>query len=148
MSAPSAASAQLVPQPHGGAIRQGGNPGNRGGGRPPSAVRRMARRLYAERLPVLAAIGDGAVQVPLLETCPKCGHEPNEAETRAALDRAPTPRDQVAAIKALGEVGLGKPVTLEDVRARLRLQNAILREMVPPEVQEALFTRLTREVWR
>lgn len=36
---------KLVPQPHGGAIRQGGNPGNKGGGRPPNIIRQAMRGL-------------------------------------------------------------------------------------------------------
>lgn len=35
----------LVPQPHGGAIRKGGTPGNRGGGRPPDEFKQMCREL-------------------------------------------------------------------------------------------------------
>ena len=35
----------LVAQPHGGAIRTGGNPGNRGGGRPPNLFKQKMREL-------------------------------------------------------------------------------------------------------
>ena len=37
-------SAELVPQPHGGALARGGYRGNKGGGRPPSAIREAFRR--------------------------------------------------------------------------------------------------------
>lgn len=42
---------RVVPGPLGGMIRTGGNPGNKGGtGRPPSALRKLARDLYGEYL--------------------------------------------------------------------------------------------------
>ena len=34
---------ELIPQPHGGALASGGTPGNKGGGRPPSALREAFR---------------------------------------------------------------------------------------------------------
>ena len=45
-------------QPHGGAIKRGGNRGNKGGGRPPDKIRESARLSFAERLTVLEAIAD------------------------------------------------------------------------------------------
>lgn len=51
-------SSALVPQPHGGALRRG-NPGNKGGGRPPSELRRRLREAGADRLSVLEEIADG-----------------------------------------------------------------------------------------
>jgi hypothetical protein len=56
---------KLVPQPHGGALLSGGVPGNRGGtGRPPSAVREIAREAYADRIPRLTAIIDDPESKP------------------------------------------------------------------------------------
>ncbi len=51
-----------VPQPHGGAILQGGNPGNRGGsggGRPPSVLRQRLRDSADDRMKVLEEVADG-----------------------------------------------------------------------------------------
>jgi hypothetical protein len=49
----------LVRQPHGGAIKQGGNVGNRGGmGAVPSAIRERLRGSFAQRITVLEAIAD------------------------------------------------------------------------------------------
>ena len=42
---PSSRKTGLITQPHGGAIRTGGNPGNRGGGRPPNEFKRKMREL-------------------------------------------------------------------------------------------------------
>lgn len=36
---------ELVPQPHGGALRTGGKPGNKGGGRPPDEFKRRMAEL-------------------------------------------------------------------------------------------------------
>lgn len=49
---------QLVPQMHGGALLSGGVRGNKGGGRPASMVREIAREAYADRIPRLTAIID------------------------------------------------------------------------------------------
>lgn len=47
----------LVAQPHGGAIKQGGNPGNQGGkGAVPSEVRQIATQAFADALPGLLSL--------------------------------------------------------------------------------------------
>ena len=52
-------SGELVPQKHGGAIRRGSKPGgNENAGRPPSAIREIARKSFAERIPILERIAD------------------------------------------------------------------------------------------
>jgi hypothetical protein len=52
---------RFVPEPHGGAIKQGGNTGNRGGmGAVPSAIRERLRGSFAERIAVLEDIADNA----------------------------------------------------------------------------------------
>lgn len=53
----------LVPQPHGGALRKGGQLGNKGGGRKPEWFRAAARDLLEQYnlLPRLAAIGAGLI---------------------------------------------------------------------------------------
>ncbi len=50
---------ELLPQPHGGALRGGGKPGNRGGtGRPPSVIRERCRGSFEDRIVVLEEIAD------------------------------------------------------------------------------------------
>ena len=52
----------MVAQEHGGALKSGGTPGNKGGtGRPPSAIREHCRGSFAERVKVLETIADGEV---------------------------------------------------------------------------------------
>ena len=81
----------LRPQPHGGALRTGGT--NRGGpGRPPSAIREAARALYDARLGLLAEIAD---------------------------DHAINSGDRIRALHELARVGMGNPVSLDDVRSCL-----------------------------
>lgn len=43
---PAADTAALVPQPRGGALRTGGKPGNKGGGRPPDEVRARLLKIF------------------------------------------------------------------------------------------------------
>lgn len=44
----------LAPQPHGGALRNGGTPGNKGGtGRPKNEIREAARRDFEEAMPLI-----------------------------------------------------------------------------------------------
>ena len=50
----------VIPQPHGGALRRGDKPGNKGG-RPPSAVREACRLAFHQRLKVLKDIADGKI---------------------------------------------------------------------------------------
>ena len=144
--------ASLIPQPHGGALLSGGVPGKAGGaGRPPSEVRQLAREAYAQRIPVLAAIADGLVAVPLRERCPRCGHDPADEKERTvekAIERAPSPGEQVRAMAELSKVGMGSPISIDDILHRLVQQMAVLREVLPPAAAEALIDRLGREVWR
>ena len=48
----------------------------------------------------------------------------------------------------LSKVGMGPPISVEDVRDRLERQIQVLRETLAPEVAEALIERLGRDVWR
>lgn len=57
-SAKSPRGAELVPQPHGGALQRG-NPGNVGGGRPRSEVVRQARELSPKALAYCERVLDG-----------------------------------------------------------------------------------------
>ncbi len=68
----------LVPQAHGGAIRQGGNPGNRGGGRPPDLIRQRCRESFDKRIPILEQIADDRLK--------KGSAQPNVRDRILALD--------------------------------------------------------------
>lgn len=65
----------LVVQAHGGAIKQGGNPGNKGGpGRPPHALRDTYRALLSTHGQQHLETVFGKA-TPVRFTCVKCGHE-------------------------------------------------------------------------
>jgi hypothetical protein len=113
-------------------------------------VRRIAREAYAERIPILTAIADGVVWVPVRERCPSCGYEAPDgptADTLTAVERAPTPGDRVRAMAELSKVGMGQPISIDDVRDRLAQQAAVFRDMLGAEQAELLLDRLA-EVWR
>ena len=62
--------AQLIEQPHGGALLPGGQPGNKGGGRTAAAIKGTAREILASKglpwiLKTLSEVGT--------TTCPSCG---------------------------------------------------------------------------
>jgi hypothetical protein len=114
-----------VLQAHGGALNSGGTPGNRGGGgRPPSEARRMAREMFTDRLPVLDAIAEGRVVVPLVEQCAKCGYEPtdeDEQQRAKAIERSPRPSEQVRAMS---------PLEVQDkTRTRVSARDERIREV-------------------
>lgn len=110
----------LIPQPHGGAIRNGGT--NIGGtGRPPSAIRASLREDFDTRRKILNEIAD---------------------DTDA-------PRaERIKAVETIGKFGLGttKEVTVEHVRERLKATLAILREELNEGEYERIRERL-RPVW-
>jgi hypothetical protein len=107
---PEAKTMALVAQAHGGAIKTGGNPGNKGGtGRPPSAIRaRMREHLDSEVLDkVMEEFDDGKL-------------------------------DTLDVADFLAKYGLGtmKEVTVENVRERLRLTLEVLRrELSAPQLR-------------
>jgi hypothetical protein len=111
----------LIPQPHGGALRNGGT--NAGGpGRPADLVRQRLVGAFEERIDVLERIADGRpveeVDVPLylvLEhaTCPKCKGA-LQAKDAASLMmvsirglRSAKPGDRTKAMDVLAKYGLG-----------------------------------------
>ncbi len=111
----------LVPQPHGGALYRGGVPGNRGGWKPPSALRARLRGSLDERVSVLEEIAD---------------------DTTAA------PGDRIRAVDVLAKYGLGAAteLTVDQVRERLARTVALVRETLPPEQADPLLHRM-QEVW-
>lgn len=108
----------LVPQPHGGALRRGGKPGNLGG-RPANAIRRRLRGSFAQRLDTLKDIADNG------ET----------GEKLKALD-------------LMAKYGLGtvKELTVDDVRERVAKTVEVIREHLG-EQADALLVKL-EPVWR
>lgn len=123
--------APLEPQPHGGALRQG-NPGNRGGGRLPNAIRRKARRMLATRLDIVGHIADG-VSV-----------EFDDGEQLKWV--SPRPADRLQALKLLADWGLGPAVSVADVQERIAQQLQVIRSRetwTPEELIAAL-----APVWR
>jgi hypothetical protein len=111
---------EMVPQPHGGALKVG-NPGNRGGtGRPPSEIRQRLRGAFEDRIPILEDIADSA--------------------TASASDR-------MKAVDLMAKYGLGKEVSAEDVRMKLGETLDLLRRELDPETY-ARITKQMREVWK
>lgn len=108
-----------IPQPNGSALLAGGVPGNRGGGRPPSAIRATARADFDELLPTLKRIVTGR-------------------RTKAV--------DKIRGIDVLGKYGMGSPVSIDDVRQAWREQIDVIREMLPPAQSEPLLAAL-RPIW-
>lgn len=159
----------LVVQPHGGALKTGGNPGNRGGsGRTPSALRDRLRNSMAERIPVIEQIADGeaivrteirVIDVMRHVLCPKCGgplelitKDPLEAMGLTILGRtSASPRDRISAIDLAGKYGLGTKdeitVVSADVMSRLEAQAARFVAELPPAALE-IVRRITDEVWQ
>jgi hypothetical protein len=109
----------MIPQPHGGAIRNGGT--NRGGhGRPASKVRAALLRAGAKRIPVLQAIADDP--------------------TQGAAER-------IRAVNVMLTHGLDdKSLTLGSVQERILQTAELLRSTLPPELYEAIAPRL-RAIW-
>jgi hypothetical protein len=107
-----------VPQPHGGAINRGGTRGNKGG-RPPSKLRAICRKMAGPRLPILGKIA--------------------KDETESAADR-------IRAIDTLMKYGLDRAISVADLRECLRQQSEIAYEYLPKEQADELLARF-RPVW-
>lgn len=107
------------PQPHGGALNGRGTPGNRGGGRTPSAIRATAREKFDKLIPRLDRI----------------------ARAKTTKDS-----DRVRAIDVLGKYGMDRAVSVDDVKTCLRQTTEEIREFLPPEQAEVLLGRI-RPIW-
>lgn len=97
----------------------GGNPGNRGGGRTPSAIRADARGRFDELLPVL---------------------------TKIAKRKNTANRDRIRAADVLGKYGMDKSVSYADIRECLREQQKEIFALLPEEQAQQLLDRL-RPIW-
>jgi hypothetical protein len=111
----------LIPQAHGGALYRGGVPGNRGGWKPPSAIRARLRDSLDDRVTVLEEIAD---------------------------DPAMAASDRIRAVDVIAKYGLGaaSEVTVDQVRERLAQTVALVREALPAEMADPLLRRM-QEVW-
>lgn len=111
----------------------GGKPGNKGGGRKPSAIRKKALRMLGNRLHIVGALADGvAVQFE------------DGGELKLVI---PRPGERMQALKLLAELGMGEQVAVSEVKARMRAQVEVLRDELPPELFQRVAQRL-EEVWR
>lgn len=110
----------LVPQPHGGALRNGGT--NRGGpGRPAHAIRDNFRALLdTEGTKLLRQVLSGTV--PIQEECPKCGHKPKQKrKLEAAIGEG------LNAVQILARFGIGTKDELTTIapEVRMRVQQTV-----------------------
>jgi hypothetical protein len=144
--------AALVPQPHGGALRRGGKPGNKGG-RPTAYIRRRLRGALYQRIHIIEGIADGTVEVTLHQTCEHCGKEPTRTGTEWVADVLKKVRaavgDQLKAFDLMGKYGVGtlKAITDEDIRERLSQQLEIIRNSPHVTNAEALIKEI-EPAWR
>jgi hypothetical protein len=159
----------LVKQPHGGAIKQGGNPGNAGGsGRPPSALRDRLRGAMETRIPIIEQIADGEpivrTEIPVISVlrhvlCPKCGgplqmteRDPLMAMSITIIGKvSASPKDRISAIDLAAKYGLGVKdeisIVSADVVARLERQAARFVSELTPEALNVV-RRIVDEVWQ
>lgn len=98
----------------------GGNPGNRGGGRPPSVIRADARGRFDELLPVLSTI--------------------------AKSKKGVLTRDRIRAADVLGRYGMDHSVSIADIRECLREQREEILEFLSQDQALQLLERL-RPIW-
>jgi hypothetical protein len=112
---------QLIPQPHGGALRHGG-PGGGGSGRPPSAIRELVRGSFEERFRILESIAD----------------DPD-------ADRS----DRLKAVDLLGKYGgivAGAAMNEDDVRVRLKMTLLAVSDELSEEDAARVLARL-KAIW-
>lgn len=133
---------KLIPQPHGGALRNGGT--NKGGpGRPASEIRERCRGSFYERIPILEEIADA--HVALRQKCEKCGHEPKDLVPEIST---PQVSDRIRAITELGKIGLGADgdVNAAEIRNKLDRTLAVIGELLQPTEAQTVLMAL-RRVW-
>jgi hypothetical protein len=152
----------MVVPAHGNGLLQVGNPGNVGGGRPPSVIRERCRGSFERRIPVLEQIADGEaserIEVPLLLVlkhahCPKCSDKlratnADDAPFITVTGKvSPKAKDRTQAVDILGKYGLtAGRVDQEEVRARLARSVQKITELADPKTAETLLAALDR-IW-
>lgn len=126
----------MIPQPHGGRLRNGGT--NRGGsGRRPDRIKKLAGKLLEPRMALLAHFADG---VAVQQTEDATGAKKFELIS-------PTPKERIAALALLQKIHDGEKVAVSDVKHRLREQFRVLRDILPPEYAETACKALIG-VWK
>jgi hypothetical protein len=122
---------ELIPQPHGGALRAGGTPGNRGG-RPPSRIRKRLASIVDEKgVDYIRRVLDGKVK------------DAKVSDVIMAFDKA-----------AKYGIGVEKELSQENVRERVRQTMEITTSHLPAliaslpadDVANALFD-LWEPIW-
>lgn len=108
----------LVPQPHGGALTPG-NPGNKGGGRTPSALRKLALKKGPKMLKVLDTI---------------------------ANDENAKQSDRVAAARELLRVGLSSSMSRDEVREKLHATIMMIESHLDEKQSLPILMEL-RRIW-
>lgn len=94
----------------------GGQKGNRGGGRPPTAIRASCREDFDKLRTKLIRI----------------------ARAKTSKDT-----DRIRAIEVLAKIGMsGQTINVADLGNALREQSSIIRELLAPDVAEELLQRL------
>lgn len=133
---PAKSPVRMVKQPHGGALRQGGNT-TPGTGRPPSIIRERLRGSFADRVKILETIADGKV----IQRMTIDGKE-TRAEVSADVG------DRIKAIDMLAKYGLGtlKEVSVENVRERVQDTLQVIRAQTSPEQATSIIAAL-RPIW-
>lgn len=140
----------LIPQPHGGALRTGGTPGNRGGaGRPSSEIRARLRGSFDARVAILEEIADATV--PLRGKCEHCGEVTiAKAETgeEVKAPEQPSYADRLRSLDIMAKIGLEDEADIPagEVRRRLTRTMDVIREILAPDMARGLIDAL-RPVW-
>lgn len=143
----------LVPQPHGGALRNGGT--NKGGtGRPKEIVRERMLALGVEKgIPFLSDVLDGKVRMQLVGVCASCKAETYmddswkeelEAAVKASIDQ------RLKAVEQTWKYGLGTQkdvdVSVSSIRERVRETLDTIQRIAPADLAARLITAL-QPVW-
>jgi hypothetical protein len=114
-----------------------GNPGNRGGGRPPSVLREVARDGLADALPRLrlVAMGEAVRQTRVVN------------KQHVDVEVRPTIAESLEAVDRLESLGLGAELRAEDITRRLEAQAEVICQTLGAEDAERVLAAIAT-VWR
>lgn len=119
-----------------------------GPGRPPSQIRARARGMFDERLPILAQIADGEVEITLIPTCEKCGHRPEGEQVKLPVRTATA--DIAKAMDILAKYGLGpaaqSSIPVSDMRQFVSSIYDVIFRHVPQDQARSIAEDIAREV--
>lgn len=110
---------ELVEQDHGGALLKGGKPGNKGGGRTPSQLRRAALKSLDERLQIYEEIADSKDSMA---------------------------RDRIAALRRLEAMAFGNSMPGYEIKEKMEACFAVLEQRLAPAVSADLILEMKR-IW-